>query len=103
MCNLSANQWREAGSLHQVEKVPRQACLILLNSYIPAKKDSQSSKSSNVDIDPDLLFHRILSVCSDEEQLSEAFSHDLAHYPPSLFSDDGFLKQETNQLFVDLS
>ena len=24
--------------------------------------------------------------------MNEAFSHDLAHFPPSLFSDDGFLR-----------
>ena len=65
---------------------------------IPVKMDSQSSKSKSVDIDPDLLFQRILSVCSDEEQMtdeeqmSEAFSHDLPHYPPSLFTEGGFLR-----------
>ena len=59
---------------------------------IPAKMDSQSSKSKSVDIVLDLLFQRILSVCSDEEQMSEAISHDLAHYPPSLFIEGGFLR-----------
>ena len=59
---------------------------------IPAKMDSQSSKSKSVNIDLDLLFQRILSVCSDEEQMSEAFSHDLTHYPPSLFIEGGFLR-----------
>ena len=57
---------------------------------IPAKKYSQSSKSSNVDIDPDLLFQRILSVCSDKEQLSEAFTQ---------FSGDGFLKTGDKSAF----
>ena len=59
---------------------------------IPAKVDSQSSKSKSVGIDLDLLFQGMLSVCSDEEQMSEAFSHDLAHYPPSLFIEGGFLR-----------
>ena len=43
---------------------------------IPAKMDSQSSKSKSVDIDLDLLFQRILSVCSDEEQMSADQTHE---------------------------
>ena len=48
---------------------------------IPAKKDFQSSKSLNVDIDPDLLFQRILS---------EAFTQ---------FSGDEFLKRGDKSAF----
>ena len=59
---------------------------------MPAKKDSKSSKSKSIDIDPDLLFQRILSLCTTEEQMRDAFSHDLAHHPPSLFTDDVFLR-----------
>ena len=65
---------------------------------IPAKMDSQSSKSKRVDIDLDLLFQRILSVCSDEEQMNGTFNYDIAHYPysPKVV----FSKREKNQLFV---
>ena len=28
--------------------------------------------------------------------MNEAFGHDLAHYPPSLFSNDGFLRSQEN-------
>ena len=65
---------------------------------MPAKKDSKSSKSKGIDIDPDLLFQRILSLFTTEEQMRDAFSHDLAHYPPSLFTDDGFLRTGKNLL-----
>ena len=43
---------------------------------IPAKMDSQSSKSKSEDIYLDFLFQRILSVCSDEEQMSEDQTHE---------------------------
>ena len=59
---------------------------------MPTKKYSKSSKSKSIDIDLDLVFQRILSLCTTEEQIRDAFSHDLAHYPPSLFTDDGFLR-----------
>ena len=59
---------------------------------MPAKKESDPNKSKSFEIDPDLLFQRILSICTTEEPMNSAFSHDLTHYPPSLFTDDGFLR-----------
>ena len=49
------------------------------------------SKALAVVIDSELLFQRLVTVCSDEDMKS-AFQFELAHYPPSLFTDDGIMR-----------
>ena len=58
---------------------------------IPAKQPIL--KTNDIEIDSGLLFQRILSTCSNStEDMREAFSYELAHYPRSLFDDNGFLE-----------
>ena len=49
------------------------------------------SKSLEIVIHSKLLFQRLVTVCS-EEDMHSAFRFELAHYPPSLFTDDGLMR-----------
>ena len=54
---------------------------------IPTVAVSSVGKTS-LALDPELLFQRLITVCSDED-VEDAFKHELAHYPMSLFTEEG--------------
>ena len=51
-------------------------------------------KTVSSTIDSDLILQRLVSVCTEAE-VEEAFTFDLAHFPPSLFNDNGTLRTVT--------
>ena len=60
---------------------------------VPIPSKQEQSKPNHIQIDSGLFFQRILSTCSNYPQdLSKAFSYELAHHPQSLCDDGGFLR-----------
>ena len=57
---------------------------------IPASSNILT-KETKITLDPDLLFQRLITVCTEDEQ-SDALKHELAHHPMSLFDDEGFMR-----------
>ena len=49
------------------------------------------AKQTKVELDPELLFQRLITVCSDGDW-NDALKHELAHHPMSLFDDEGFMR-----------
>ena len=56
-----------------------------------------SAKTVSSSIDSDLIFQRLVSVCTEAE-VDEAFTFDLSHFPSSLFNDTGTLRTVTKAL-----
>ena len=55
-----------------------------------------SVKTVSSSIDSDMIFQRLVSVCTEAE-VEEAFTFDLAHFPSSLFNDNGTGPQDCDQ------
>ena len=53
-----------------------------------------SVKTVSSSIDSDLIFQRLVLVCTEAE-VEKAFTFDLAHFPSSLFNDNGTLRTVT--------
>ena len=58
---------------------------------MPTSSDILNKKDAKVSLDPELLFQRLITVCSDDDR-NDALKYELAQYPISLFNDAGFMR-----------
>ena len=58
---------------------------------IPSKAKVENPKQC-INIDSSILFQRLLTACNIDE-MENAFSYEMSHYPSSMFHDNGFMRQ----------
>ena len=58
---------------------------------MPTSSDILNKKDPKVSLDPELLFQRLITISSDDDQ-NDALKYELAQYPMSLFNDAGFMR-----------
>ena len=67
-----------------------------------AVKSSVKVQDDNLQVDPDLLFHRLASFAAKlPDSLENAFVYELCSYPPALFDSSLFLREPQKSQFGD--
>ena len=51
---------------------------------MPTSSDIRNKKDAKVSLDPEVLFQRLITVCSDDDQ-NDALKYELVQYQISLF------------------
>ena len=64
---------------------------IIQTVQMPTSSDILNKKDAKVSLDPELLFQRLITVSSDDDQ-NDALKYQLAQYPMAPFNDAGFMR-----------
>ena len=69
--------------------------------FILGTKNSVRNDGDDVQVDPLLLFQRLITVTHTSDELESAFKHELCSYPPALFGSSLLLREAHKPALAD--
>ena len=66
-----------------------------------ASKSAVRLDDETIQIDPQLLFQRLVTVAQTSDELSEAFKYELCSHPPALFDTSLLLREAQKPVLAD--